>query len=243
MKPLFLISSAIHVKHGVFTAEQRLDQTILTLQSIRDKMPDADILVVESSGKQSITDEETEKLKPYIAGLLNFNPDQQVQEIYNMPKDNRDVLKNMTELIVFGKALNFILREQPELLNDVSRVFKMSGRYLLSESFDLKPFEDEKYKDNYIFSQRRKTQFPSIVTNGLTHQFMSRLWSWPTHKTALTFFRYNLMIEDFVGTNAQGKYRDIEHLLFRYFEGPYTTEFPIIGVEGQLGPNGATVKD
>ena len=242
-KTLWLCSSALHTKHGVFSTEQRLEQTISTLESIKKIDPNARILIIESGAEASITEEESEKLKPYIEGLLNFNPDNQVQEIYKMAGDNWDVAKNLTELVVFGKALDFIIRQQPELLEGIDRVFKISGRYKLNENFDISKHIDQKMNESYIFATRRPSQFPSIVTDGLTHQVMSRLWSWPTQKTAMIFFRFNIMIEDFIGTMAQKKYRDIEHLLFKYFSGPYMVEIPVIGIEGEIGPNGTLVKD
>ena len=137
MKPLFIISSAIHTVHGCFSTDQRLDQTIKTLESVKNRMADASILLVECSAESSITEEESKKLEPFIEGLLNFYPDTQVQEIYKMAGTNWDVAKNFTELVVFGKALDFIVRQQPQLLNDINRVFKLSGRYILNDNFDL----------------------------------------------------------------------------------------------------------
>jgi len=243
MKPLFICTSALHTKHGVFTAEQRLAQTIQTFESIKAKVPDSRILLIESSGESSITEEESEKIKPYVEGILNYNPDQQVQDVYKLYINNHDITKNLTELCVFGKALDFILRQQPHLLNDVDRVFKMSGRYILNDDFDLSKHIDPAMAESYIFSSIRNSQFPPEVTSGLTKQVMSRLWSWNPTKTALVFFRYNLMMEDFIGTINSGKYRDIEHLLLHYFNGHYLKELSIIGVNGQIGPNGNMVFD
>lgn len=243
MIPLFLVSSAIRTKHGVFSSEQRLEQTIKTLESIKSRMPDARILLIECSAESSVTEEESKKLEPFIEGLLNYHPDNQVQEIYNMAGTNWDVAKNFTELVVFGKALDFIIRQQPHLLNDVNRVFKMSGRYLLNDDFDLSKHLDPAMEEKYLFATRRNSQFPAAVTGGMLNQYMSRCWSWPTNKTALVFFRYNIMIETFIGNLAQQRYVDIEHLLFHYFSGPYASEIPIIGIEGQIGPNGNLVKD
>jgi hypothetical protein len=243
MKTLFLISSAIHTVHGVYSAEERLNQTIKTFESIKSKDPDARILLVESSSKESITDAESDLMKPYVEGILNFHPDQQVQDITKMSEKNWDVAKNLTELIVFGKALDFIIRQQPALLEGIDRVFKLSGRYILNENFNMAIHLDPKMQESYIFAVRRASQFPPQVTGGLTEQVMSRCWSWPTVKTAMIFFRYNVMIEHFIGMLSQQKYVDIEHLLLKYFSGPYTVEIPIIGVEGNLGPTGNLVKD
>lgn len=241
MPALFLITSAIRTRHGIFSTEERLNQTITTLDSIKKYAPESKIILLESSAESSITDEEAAILNPYLIALLNFNHDQQVKDIYNAAGDNWDVAKNITELTVFGKALNFILKEQPQLMDGIDRVFKLSGRYTLNENFNMEVHNES--KNQYVFSSRRPSTFPIFVTNGLTQQVMSRLWSWPANKTSLVFFRYNLMVEDFIGCNHQGKYRDTEHLLLKYFDGPHIKEIPIIGVEGQIGPNGALVKD
>jgi hypothetical protein len=149
----------------------------------------------------------------------------------------------MTELVTFGKAFDFIIRQQPQLLNDIDRVFKISGRYKLNENFDLSKHLDPAMQESYIFAERRQSQFPASLTSGLIQQLSTRLWSWPTTKTAMVFFRYNIMLEHFIGILAKGKYVDLEHLCLKYFDGPYLKELPIIGVEGALGPNGIIVKD
>ena len=184
MKPLFLVSSSVRTKHGVFSAEERLNQTVQTLESIKNRMPDARILVIESSAEASISEEESKKLAPFIEGLLNYHPDVQVQEIYKMAGGSWDIAKNFTELVVYGKVLDFIVRQQPHLLNEVNRVFKISGRYLLNDNFNLTKHIDPAMDEKYIFANRRVSQFPALVTGGLSAQFMSRLWSWPTPKTA-----------------------------------------------------------
>jgi len=238
MKPLFIISSAIRTKHGKFSATERLQQTIETLKSIRDRIPDAKILVNESSGEQSITQEENNKLSRYADWIENYSSDPQVQEIYKST-NNWDIVKNYTEMLVTAKSLYILETYSPES----SRIFKLSGRYQLTNDFDLNKYDDPNLTSKYIFSARRNSQFPTNVTNGLTHQLMSRLWSWPTNKSDLVLARYKIMLEDFTNSLNQNNYRDIEHLLFKYFEGPNLFEFPIIGVTGQLGPTARQVSD
>ena len=238
MNSLFIVTSALHTKHGIYSSEERLNQTLETLYSVRKHLPDARILLCECSGKKGISGAEAEQLKPHVNGLFNYHDDKQVQDIYNST-DNWDIVKSYTELTVFGKTLDFILNQQPHLLNGIDRVFKLSGRYRLNDAFNIDQFAG----DNYIFANRRNSQFPPQVTNGLGEQLMSRLWSWPANRTSLVFYRYTLMNEDFVGSINRGHYRDIEHLLFKYFSGPFLQEIPTIGVEGNLGPNGILVQD
>ena len=42
---------------------------------------------------------------------------------------------------------------------------------------------------------------------------------------------------------SEGKYIDIEHLLYQYLPESLVQEIQPIGVEGKLGPNGTLVKD
>lgn len=242
MDKLFIVSSAIHTKHGTFTTEQRLEQTIETFKSIRRCVPTAKILLNESGADSRLTKDEAKLLEPYLCGLLTYYEDEQVQQIYKMT-DNVDIVKNYTEMLTTGKTLNFIVEQQPQIIKNVNRIFKISGRYQLSKDFDIAKFNNPELANKYIFSTRRLSQFPSIVTGGLTYQVMSRLWSWPTDRTTLVFYRYNLMIEYFQTMLEKNLYVDIEHLLLKFFDGPNMVEFPIIGVEGAIAPNGKLVKD
>ncbi len=242
-KSLFLLSSAIHTKHGQFTSKERMDQTLNTLKSIKEKIPDSSIILAESSAKQSVTDDEIKALSKY-ANIFNFHNDPQILSIYENSGDNWDIVKNYTELIVFNKLLHYLISpENHSLVEGIERVFKLSGRYNLTNDFHLENFFKNDYKDYYIFSQRRESQFDSKITNGLTYQYMSRLWSFPCHKMVGVYCRYVLMLEDFIGSLKNSQYRDIEHLLFRYFDGPYVYELPVIGVEGNIGPNKAYIRD
>lgn len=248
MKTLFLVLSAIRTKHGCFSYDQRLEQTLDTIKSIRKKVPDAIININESSAEGFLTTEEFEKLKNAGAnGIYDYSKDPQVQQIYKAT-ENWDIIKNYTEMLITAKSL--LSTGSYEDFKTVSyhnhyidRVFKLSGRYQLSESFDINNFTYEALNDKYIFTNRRSSQFPSNITGGLTHQLMSRLWSWPMNKTKLVYARYELMIEHFVTMINKGLYVDIEHLMLKYFDGPNLVELPNIGVTGKLGPNGIIVSD
>lgn len=247
MKTLFLISSALRTKHGCFSYEQRLEQTLDTIKSISVKIPDAIININESSAEGSLTSEEFDKLKNAGAnGIHDYSQDAQVQQIYKMTQ-NWDVVKNYTEMLITAKSL-LPKRQWDDFktvgyYTHIERVFKLSGRYQLSDKFDINNFNKEELKDKYIFANRRISQFPTNITGGLSNQLMSRLWSWPMNKTKLVHNRYELMLEDFVTLVNKGMYADIEHLLLKYFDGPNLVELSSIGVTGKLGPNGIIVSD
>jgi hypothetical protein len=238
MNPLFLVTSAIHTKHGVYDTKTRLDQTIETFKSIQKYASNSKILLIECSGESSLTEEELVILQPYVSGIISFSDDPQVKKVYN-ETDNHDIVKSYTELYSFGRTIEN-LKDRCDILDDVSWIFKISGRYTLTDQFSLNNFFD---KNMYYFANRRKSQFPEVVTGGLKEQLMSRLWAFHKDKISLIANRYPLMLEHFVGSLQNGKYIDIEHNLLRLFEGPYLKELPIIGVSGKLGPNGELVSD
>lgn len=238
MKNLFFVTSAIHTKHGIYSAAERLNQTVATVQSIQKYAPNSDIVIIESSAESAITEEESKVLlDTYPLSILDFSADKDVQNIYVKGGNNWDIVKNLTEMFVFAKVLG---NSDFYSKFNSSRMFKISGRYTLNDNFHI---ENMNKPESYLFAKSQSSQFPSSYTGGLEIQFPSRLWSWPSDKANLVYMRYNLMLEDFQASIAKGYYRDIEHLLYRYFNGPCVTQFLPIGVEGNIGPNGNRVAE
>ena len=50
VKHLFLVSSAVNTKFGYYTPYGRMDQMRQTTNSIVERIPDARIIIIESSG-------------------------------------------------------------------------------------------------------------------------------------------------------------------------------------------------
>jgi hypothetical protein len=236
MKPLFLISSALNTKHGVYDTTTRLNQTIDTLKSIRERFSDAIIVISESSGERSIDQEQIDKLTEHADYIINYHSDSQVKTIYQIP--NHDIVKSYTEMLCMLKTLDYIMKIDLINTEKIDRAFKLSGRYKLNDNFSIDNFSNDKF----VFAKRRPSQFPIQVTNGLTEQFMSRLWSWPGDKTLYVFEKYKFMLEDFVSNLGKNFYVDVEHCLCKHFS-ENVLELDKIGVEGWLGPNGISVLD
>jgi hypothetical protein len=237
MKTLFLVGSAIQTKHGVHDTQARLKQTLRTLESISERVMDPLIIIQESSGAESITQEMIEQLSQYADYIINYHNDSQVQVVYQTIP-NVDILKSYTEMLVTLKTLDYI--QKMNLLDGIDRVFKISGRYELTDDFKLDNFADP---DKFIFARRKASQFPPAVTNGLSEQLMSRLWSWPANRTREVFETYKFMLEGFVMGIQKGFYIDIEHSLLAHFKSEDIQELDKIGVKGPLGPNGQIVQD
>ena len=66
---LFLVSSAIHTNHGIYNAEQRLEQTVKTLKSIRERC-DVDIILLDG-GLKAPSDDERKVLEEYTDSIIS----------------------------------------------------------------------------------------------------------------------------------------------------------------------------
>jgi len=234
MKTLFIVPSAINTKYGVYSTEERFEQTKRTIQSVYDKVPTAEVLLVNCSVGFAITPAQQKELK--CTSLADLSSDTNLAHIYNEPKTNHDIVKNLSELYAFKTVLTKMQSPLPAY----DRIFKLSGRYYLTDEFNLANFSDP---TQYYFAQACQSQFPPMLTGNLAKQYMTRLWSFPKNSLKLVLSRYNIMIEDFLASINHGKYRDIEHLMYKYFESVNTTELPKIGVSGKLGPTGVEVND
>jgi hypothetical protein len=230
----FMVTSAINTKFGVYDSDTRLKQTLGTVISIKKQVPDAKIILVEC-GAISLTEAQETALK-VVDEIISFNDDEDVKAIF--VSDNWDVVKNTTEVMCFRRALAHCL--EYNLFEGIGRVHKMSGRYRLNDSFD--PTQYETTPDKIITCTKRQSQFPYAVT-GVEAQYMSRLWSWPKNITEQIIDVYDNGLNYMAERLSQGGYCDIEHMLYKFLPQDLVLEVPRIGLEGNIGPNGAMVSD
>jgi hypothetical protein len=232
---VFLVSSAIHAKHGVYDTQTRLEQTIETCKSIRNKC-DAEIILLDG-GYQDITKEERDILSQYIDKFYTFSDAENIQQIQQVP--NHDIVKNMIEIIMYGsffdKAIEDGWREK------YKRIFKMSGRYTLNDDFNYD--KHMQAVDKIIVRGPFTSQFRQETTGGITLQYMSRLWSFDAFLLPYVRDLYTDMFNHMTERLTAKGYIDIEHLLFHHLDPVLIENIGKLGVEGNIAPNGASVTD
>ena len=233
----FMVTSAINTKFGVFTTEQRLQQTKDTITSITGRVPGAKVFLIEM-GAIPLTDEQRTELEQVVDYIVDFDDDQDVKDIFN-GSDNWDWVKNATEVMCFKQAIEH-LRDAGKF-KDVDRVHKISGRYHLSDNFELTRYDQH---PNKIFvKQRMGSQFPLEVTGNIPVQYMSRLWSWPVELTDQVVTAYEDGFVYIAERIAAGGYCDIEHMLYKFLPAEHVHEVAMTGVSGNIGPNGSLIND
>lgn len=235
IKHCFVVTSAVNSKFGVYSPQERLEQTLVTLRNIRERVPDAKIVVMECAGTP-ITEEQSVTLESNCDLLLDFSLDPDVQAIYQ--SDNWDVVKNSTEIMCFARTLR-MCQDDGDFAG-LDRIHKMSGRYVLNDDFDLDVYEEN--PDRIIIGPKHQSQFPFAVT-GIELQYMARLWSWPTNQTERVIQVYNDSLSYIGERVSQGGYADIEHVLYKFLPRELVTEIPVLGVEGSIAPNGIAIKN
>lgn len=233
-KILFLISSAIHAKHGIFNSEKRFEQTIETLKSIKNKM-NADIIMIDG-GHSFPTEDEQAQLSPYIKTFYSYTNEPNMKILQGV--DNHDIVKNMSELIMFSLFFN---SSKEKIKKDYDRVFKLSARYVLNDEFDLD--EHMGQKDKIVIKGPYTTQFNARITGGVVLQYMTRLFSFDANLIDYITETYEKMVHHMSKRIEDGGYIDLEHLCFHYFDPKIVYLIKTMGVEGNLAPNGMGVRE
>lgn len=231
----FVVTSAVNSKFGVYSPAARMQQTITTLQNVRERVPNCKIVVMECAGTP-LTDAQSELIEQNCDLLLDFSRDPDVQAIYQ--SDNWDVVKNSTEIMCFGRALRMCQDDGD--FNGLDRIHKMSGRYILNNEFNLEVYEQ--HPDRIIIGPKHKSQFPYEMT-GIELQYMARLWSWSAQQTERIIQVYNDSLAYIGERVSQGGYADIEHVLYKFLPEDLVTELPVLGVEGSIAPNGIAIRN
>jgi hypothetical protein len=229
MKNLFLVSSAINAKHGIYTPRERFLQTYESCKSIKDKCHNADIILIDG-GLKPINNGQQEKLSKFDVEFMYYGDHPRVKEIQQ--SNNHDIVKNLIEIYMFMDVLN-----GPDF-SQYSRIFKMSGRYTLNENFDIK-----KHTGPIVIRGPYTSQFTPAITGGIELQYMSRLWSFDVSQHDYIAEAYKQMYEHMVRRLEEGGYVDIEHLLFHHLDKSLVVNIDQIGVTGNIAPNGYGVNE
>ena len=230
-----MVTSAINSKFGVYTPEQRLEQTLATIASLRHHAPGCKIILMECTGTPLTASQES-ALDQAVDVFYDYTSDPEVQAIYT--SDNWDVVKNTTEIMCFARTLECSWVDGD--FAGIDRIHKMSGRYQLTDQFDLGLYEN--HTTSIIVGPRHTSQFALSVT-GIELQYMARLWSWPADMTPAITQVYLDSLTYIAERVAAGGYADIEHVLYKFLPPEHVLEVPLLGVEGTIAPTGQEIKN
>jgi len=219
-KNLFLVTSAIKSLNTRFWShEQRFQQTVLTVESIRKQVPDA-IIVLADASLTPLTDEEHKQLQPYVNAFMDMN---QVPDVNRFSSSGHQALAESVLLLNTLYAL-----KQQTWFNDIKRIFKFSGRSILEPEFNLSDYDNLFGK--YVFKKRIPT-WMTQVTHGATDLLITRMFSFCPS-----------LIDNYMEVTQKNipllQFMDFEHAHFVNIPKEYLVEFDKIHCYGWLAGNG-----
>jgi hypothetical protein len=245
MKNIVLLTSALYTNYGIYNPQQRIQQTLETALSAKKYIPGAVVILVDNSkvDVQADDSDEFNALMDAVDYYIDNSDDNDIKYFHNNVS-NYDIGKNAMEAMGLMKEMSYIITDDA-IMQDVkesTRIFKLSGRYQVTDKFDFSKFDNENTKDKYVF---KKSQPSWIDTNdtGVTTLLQTRLWSFTPSLIKSTMQMYTNIINNMIQTFNAGKYIDNEHSMSKFIPKDMLVELDTVGLSGNIAPNGMMVID
>jgi hypothetical protein len=195
-KPLFIVSSALNSQMGVINQDDRLDQTLDGLKTLRKYVPEAIILLADGS-PVPVQDFKIKEISEHVDFIVDMSGDEQ---IVKFAINHR---KSEAENVLMIKTM-MLLKKEPammKLMHSVNRIFKLSARTDIHSSFKV---DDHLHFGKYVFKKRMPTWIQdsrkSFATDLLITRFFSMCPSLIDEYISLATDNINLMIQTRVDT-------------------------------------------
>jgi len=245
MKNIVLLTSAVYTNYGIYNPQERIQQTLATAKSAKQYIPGAVVILVDNSkvDVQNDTSPEFEELIDLVDYYIDNSDDADIQYFHNNVS-NYDIGKNAMEAMGLMKALTYIASDDTMKAEvaDADRIFKLSGRYQVTDKFDIAQFDNANTKDKYVFKQAQPAWINPQDT-GVTTLLQTRLWSFTPGLLLQTMEIYKSIIENMIALFNQGKYIDNEHSMSKFIPKDQLVELETVGLQGNIAPNGMMVID
>ena len=109
---------------SVYTPQERYDQTLLTIESVKKHIPDTDVVIVECSPPGGML----ESLASSVTALINLYPNDTVR---------KSLYKGLSEAVMLEAGLSFLVGKP------YKNIFKITGRYQLNEQFNYSLWDND----------------------------------------------------------------------------------------------------
>jgi hypothetical protein len=226
-RQLFVVTSALNPNMGVLNREERLQQTIEGLQSLRNKCPDAIVLLADGS-PEKIEEEKIQSLSHLVNFVADFSNDSDITQFASRG------MKSQAENVLLLKTMMLLKRDADmmRLLQSVNRIYKFSGRTVLNDGFD--PSAHNHF-GKYVFKKRMPTWLSGEKAEIFTDLLITRLFSF----CSSLIDDYMVMCRRNIGViNDAGV--DTEHAHFFNMKEELLVELDQIHCQGVMASTGTT---
>jgi hypothetical protein len=214
---VFIITSTINTNLGLITPENRFYQTLETIESIRQKVNNSIIILVDNSSF-SLLESSYKILSEKCDYFIDVGQRSICQEF------NSQGIKGAGESYMLLVGLDIIQQQNIQC----DKIFKISGRYKLSETFDVSVYDKN---GKFYFKTRDKNQ----LGNYFLH---SRMWA----ACGTIFFDAKKLVEKSFNTHLKENIT-IEEAIYKNIDLTKLIEFDTIHCEGYIAPWNTLIKD
>jgi hypothetical protein len=225
---LFLVTSCINTSYGVFSPQQRLDQTIETIKSIRTFAPNSKIFIADNSYQKELN----EGVYKYFTKICDFVANLSNEE--NCRKLNSVKLKSAADTMLTLKMIELLLKHKNglKLLNQSKFLYRISGRYSLNSNF-----KENNHHENFgkFILKRHDTWRENKSIDGL---YITRLIGFCP---SLCVIFHNILaksVDTIINENV-----DMEHAIYKNMDKKFVKLVNLLGIQGLVSPNGSFHED
>lgn len=230
-KNLWIVTSALRPNMGVINEEDRFNQTIVTLKSLRQHCPN-DLIYFTDGSPNPIPEGVLSTISAYCEFVSCWNND---PDIFALASGQR---KSEAEIVLLFNTLS-LLKQNKDLLKAISgvkRIFKYSARTILHDSFNIESYDNLFGK--YVFKKRMPSWMDAQRKSEITdHLFITRMFSFCPS-----------LLDNYLST-LQKNYQDVlqygidtEHAHYKNIYSKHLIEFETLHCEGIMAGTGATEK-
>jgi hypothetical protein len=204
---------------SIFSPEERFQQTLNSIESIRRELPDYNIMLVECS---DITSEQTEQLKSRVDIFVNMMDDTENRDMYL--KNTTSLSKALGECEITLFAFRYCIANNIQ----IDSFMKLSGRYWLNDSFPQLGFE----------------QHPNCIHYNTANCITTVIYKFD-YETMKLWYEYLLAWYESIETSPQNLYMGFE-TIFADFINSISNKIPVhilkhIGVSGLVSVDGNNI--
>ena len=245
MKNIVLLTSALYTNYGIYKPAERIQQTLETAKSAKKYIPGAVVILVDNS-KTDVQNDDSPEINELIDTVDYYidNSDDADIKYFHANVTNYDIGKNAMEAMGMMKALTYINGDEDmkKIIADADRIFKLSGRYQVTDKFDINKFSNENTRDKYVFKKAQPSWINPADT-GVNTLLQTRLWSFTPGLFLETIELYKNIIETMITLFNQQKYIDNEHAMSKFIPKDKLVELDTVGLQGNIAPNGMMIID
>lgn len=219
---LFLVTSCINTDFGIYKPQERFEQTIETINSIRKYASNSKIFIADNSFIKELNKNVYKYFTQTCDFVANFSNEQNCRNL------NEARIKSAADTVLTLKMIELLMthKDGMKLLNGAKRVYRISGRYQLTEKFNENNFN---HFGKFVL-KRHDTWREDKSIDGL---YITRLMG--ICPSLCTVYHYSLSMS--VGTILETGV-DMEHAVYKNIDKNFVETIDELGVKGNVAPNG-----